>query len=292
MTVQMWRLNWLNHGVVAVANVGRISFPRERIDETSRATRWWLGAAFGMTILAGPTHSATPQPVEQAVRPTAGVIADWEEAGAVFGWLSIDLSGDWRFDEGEPAAWPAFRDMGFGPREPAVRPWPVFRFNKLPAGKVERLTLPHVPFGLWLGRSVKDADLKALGGLTPLRALSFEGNFAHGVTDAGLKEIAKLTQLQALNLEHTGHTDAGMKELAALKQLRILRLGQLAGAGLKLAGLEHLQSLDMISTSVTNAGMKELVGLNPAHAAAPQLRGDQCGSEAAGRAERVADAKP
>jgi len=201
-----------------------------------------------MAILAGPARSAAPQRVEQVVRPTAGVIADWEEAGAVFGWLSIDLNGDWRFDEGEPAAWPAFRDMGFGPREPAVGPWPAFRFNKLPAGKVENLAPPDVPFGLWLGRSVKDADLKALGGLTQLSALSFEGNFAHGVTDVGLKEIAKLTELQALNLEHTWHTDAGMKELAALKQLRILRLGQLAGAGLKeLAGLEHLQSLDIIS---------------------------------------------
>lgn len=45
------------------------------------------------------------------------------------------------------------------------------------------------------------ADLKALGGLTQLRALSFEGNFAHGVTDVGLKEIAKLTALQALILD-------------------------------------------------------------------------------------------
>jgi hypothetical protein len=173
------------------------------------ATRWWLGAAFGMTILAGPTHSAAPLRVEQAVRPTPGAIADWEEAGAVFGWLSIDLNGDWRFDEGEPAAWPAFRDMGFGPREPAVGPWPAFRFNKLPAGKVERLALPHVPFGLWLGRSVKDADLKALGGLTQLRALGLSET---KVTDTGLMELTGLKGLELLCLPGQV-TDAGIATL-------------------------------------------------------------------------------
>jgi len=131
--------------------------------------------------------------------------------------------------------------------------------------KVERLAPPHVPLGLWLGRSVKDAELKALGGLTQLRALSFEGNFAHGVTDVGMKEIAELTELQALNLEHTGHTDAGMKELAGLTQLHSLDISwndQVSDKGLKtLAGLNQLRTLRLERTAATDAGLREVAGL-------------------------------
>jgi hypothetical protein len=58
--------------------------------------------------------------------------------------------------------------------------------GRFPAGKVRALPPPEVPFGLWLGRGVTDADLKELAGLKQLHALNFPDPYTHGVTDAGL----------------------------------------------------------------------------------------------------------
>src|SRR5262245_54625575 len=139
------------------------------------ATNWWGTVALGLTgILAGPSPAGTQTPAPQPVRPAPAVIVAWEQAGAVFGWTSIGPQGDWRFDQDEPSAGAL----------------PAFRLSRFPAANVQSLPRPGVPFGLWLGRGVKDADLKVLAGLHQVQALNFEDPYTYAVTDAGLKELA------------------------------------------------------------------------------------------------------
>ena len=213
-----------------------------------------LGAVLAVVaLLVGPGWALADPPEREPGWPAAAVIAEWQEAGAIFGWITIHPQGStswWR--PGTPGEWEFHRE------KPAAGGLPAFRFNRFPAGKVKTIAPPDVPFGLWLGSSTKDADLKELAELKQLQALNIEGNYAYGVTAAGLKALAPLTQLQALSLEHTD-TGAGMKVIAALKQLRTLTLGRLVDEGLnELAELEHLEALHIISTSVTDAGMKAL----------------------------------
>src|SRR5687768_221405 len=189
-------------------------------------TRWAIPLLFGATLavavlLNRPGRASAHPPEQEPGWPAPMVIAEWQQAGAVFGWITIDPQGStfwWRGST--PGEWQFHRE------KPAAGGLPAFRFNKFPAGKVKTLAAPDVPFGLWLGSSTQDADLQELAGLKQLQALNIEGNYAYGVTEAGLKALAPLTQLQALSLEHTD-TEAGMKDIAALKQLRTLTLGRM-----------------------------------------------------------------
>ena len=196
-----------------------------------------LGAVLAVVaLLVGPGWALADPPEREPGWPAAAVIAEWQEAGAIFGWITIHPQGStswWR--PGTPGEWEFHRE------KPAAGGLPAFRFNRFPAGKVKTLAPPDVPFGLWLGSSTKDADLKELAELKQLQALNIEGNYAYGVTAAGLKALAPLTRLQALSLEHTD-TGAGMKEIAAPRPPS----GQAS------------TSLHIISTSVTDAGMKAL----------------------------------
>lgn len=195
-------------------------------------------------LLDEPFRATAQLPELEAEPLSAAVMAQWQQAGALFGWCTIDAQGDWQFHRERPAS------GGL----------PAFRFSRFPAEKVSSLATPEVPFGLWLGRSTRgDQDLDELARFKRLQALNLEGTYAYSVTDKGLKALTPLTGLQALSLEHTAHTDAGMTHIAALKQLRILTLGRLVDVGLgELAALEHLHTLHIISTSVTDAGMKAL----------------------------------
>ena len=185
-------------------------------------TLWLVGATFTVVQLLCGLGQASAQPPEHESGWPAAVVAEWQQAGAMFGWITIDPHGStfwWRGNG--PGEWQFHREK---PVEGAL---PAFRFSRFPAGKVKTLAAPDVPFGLWLGSSTNDTDLEELAELKQLRALNIEGNYAYGVTDAGLKALAALTQLQALCLEHTD-TGACMKDVAALKQLRTLTLGRLA----------------------------------------------------------------
>ena len=76
------------------------------------AACWLVGAAVGVSgVQAGPGRRPAQPPAPGPVRPAPAVIAAWEQAGAVFGWTSVDPQGDWRFDNDEPpaGALPAFR---------------------------------------------------------------------------------------------------------------------------------------------------------------------------------------
>jgi len=165
-----------------------------------QATPWLLASA--LTVVAwldGPGRASAQPPKKDPDRPAAMVIAQWQQVGAVFGWIAIDPQGDWRFHRETPAA------GGL----------PAFRFNKAPAGKAKTLPSPDVPFGLSLGRSTNDADLKELAGLKQLQALNIEDTYTYGVTDEGLKALAPLTQLQAL-------TDAAISELQTALPVAII----------------------------------------------------------------------
>jgi len=68
---------------------------------------------------------------------------------------------------------------------------------------------------------LKDADLKAIGGLKLLQRLNLSGST---VTDAGLAHLGGLGALTYLNLFNTQVTDAGLKSLAGLKNLKNIYL--------------------------------------------------------------------
>ena len=118
------------------------------------ASNWWLQVALCLAAVPAGRSASQAAPAARVPAPAPAVIAAWERAGAVFGWTSIGPHGDWRFDQDDPPAGAL----------------PAFRFGRLPTAKVPTLPSPTVPFGLWLGRSVKDADLKALSGLKQLQA--------------------------------------------------------------------------------------------------------------------------
>jgi hypothetical protein len=95
---------------------------------------WFVGAAL-VALISGPESAMGQPPERDPGSPAACVISEWQDAGAIFGWITIEPTGDWRFHREKAAA-------------EAI---PAFQFSgRFPARKVKTLALPDVPFGLWL----------------------------------------------------------------------------------------------------------------------------------------------
>jgi hypothetical protein len=173
----------------------------------------------------------------------AKVVAEWEQAGARFAWLT-DARDEMLFGD--------FADKGS----------PAFLIAARPAKGWKALPAPGVSFGLILdGKKAEEAKLDELSDFQQLHKLGF---FPAQVTDAGLKGLSALKQLKTLDLSNALITDEGLKELPALKALQTLFLdkGKITDAGLKhLAGLQQLQKLGLSNTLITDEGLKELAGL-------------------------------
>jgi Leucine-rich repeat (LRR) protein len=110
----------------------------------------------------------------------------------------------------------------------------------------------------WPERSLSDAELVHLKGLTKLESLSLNGTV---ITDAGLVHLKGLTNLQTLDLSGTAITDAGLVHLKGLTKLQTLNLygTKITDAGLvHLKGMTKLQWLYLMDTKVTDAGVADL----------------------------------
>jgi hypothetical protein len=151
-----------------------------------------LGDAAGQQLPSG-----RPQPLP------ANVVAAWEKAGAIVGWVHEDEFGrnGYEFvvaEKGVAGDLPAF--------------WGGFTVD----GVLGKLPPPTVPFALDLSYpGVTDADLKELAGLKNLHTLTLRYS---KVTDAGLKELAKLTSLHNLkgNFMSASKTALPQRRLAGL----------------------------------------------------------------------------
>jgi WD40 repeat protein len=253
----------------------------------ARISVWVL---IGGAVLVGlPAASAELPPA-----PDEAVIAAWEKAGAVSGWMSVSELGTVTFrqpgnDEVVPGSFP-------NPKVPQANELPAFRcgFALLPG--ISRLPSPRVPFGLVLQAGPKDMDLTELGGLKQLRVLSLvaqpwqtvslKGLAAPGQLQAlhcdlplkgeDLKGLSNLTQLNSLCISLVDTT--GLQEFGRLKELHTLsltlnspykRIDSDAALALLVPFWRgqrlHNLTLSLYDTHVTEAGLKELAGL-------PELR--------------------
>src|SRR5438045_335569 len=129
--------------------------------------RFAMYRSIGIALFAMLAASSLGFAQERAV-PAPAVITAWENAGAEFGWISLDPNDDdsWRFDVEKPFS------GGL----------PAFRFRVFPSGALKSLAPPEVPFGLWLEKNLLSAaDLKEIAGLKQLQALNLDSTF---ITDA------------------------------------------------------------------------------------------------------------
>src|SRR5262245_17660768 len=173
---------------------------------------WALRALVSLALLASCGLSEAPGQQLPRGRPQPlpkNVVAAWEKAGAIVGWVHEDEFGrdGYEFvvvEKGVAGDLPAF--------------WGGFQV----AGVVKKLPPPAVPCALDLSYpGVTDADLDELAGLENLHVLTLRYS---KVTDAGLKKLAGPKNLRNLDLRITQVTDAGLKELAGLKKLQHLRV--------------------------------------------------------------------
>ncbi len=119
-------------------------------------------------------------------------------------------------------------------------------------------------------RSLKDADLKHLKGLTGLRSLSLGGIGCVPppycpMTGEGLSNLSGMVSLRELELAWTDVCDENLihlKTLRSLEKLTLLDNRKITGDGLViLEELPSLKNLSLYKTPVTNAGLRHLRNL-------------------------------
>src|SRR5262249_3471201 len=141
------------------------------------AGRFFLDASGLCAVLvilcvdSAPAQEPPPSPAPEVIRA-------WQKAGARFGWMQADGSGEFR-----------------AARAPRRGELPVVGFAEDPKGRLGELDGPGVPFGLRFDR-LRDADLKEVAALPSLHVLSLDST---RVSDAGLKELAALKALETLD---------------------------------------------------------------------------------------------
>ena len=125
----------------------------------------------------GATESpfSTPGLTAKEAAIDAEVVAAWKAAEAKFGWL-YPWAGTMQFTYERPV-------------QPILIP--TFSMYAGALARLKDLPAPQVPFGLDLGSSWTEADLKVLVRFKHLRALTLR---ASELTDAGLKELAALIE--------------------------------------------------------------------------------------------------
>ncbi len=146
-----------------------------------------LSVGIGAVISIAPQSSSPGQElVKVPPRPAPEVIAAWEQAGAEFGFVSVNIWGElfWRS----------------GKTKSVAGDTTVFHVTKFPIGHLATLPEPDAPYGLLLdGFDLTDEELMQLANFPRLQTLALRGR---RVTDAGLKEFAALTHLRACTLQY------------------------------------------------------------------------------------------
>lgn len=225
--------------------------------------------------------------------PRVEVLALWEKAGAVVGWMTNDPDPTHFIPddgyEGAPGGPPAFV---FSSTPIGFESLPVAEFahglvlHVADAGILKAVARQRNLKWLDLSRSaVRASDLGLLAGLRlkqlklPAAARSGLGlrhllaasdpaleylDLSNGdIGDADLADLRALTHLRSLSLTGTRITDGGLKVVASLAGLSELSLQRTAVTDvglLELAGLRHLEFLNVKGTRVTEAGLKQLKG--------------------------------
>lgn len=134
-----------------------------------------------------------------------------------------------------------------------------FRFEMLDEGRLPKLPIVNVPFGLDLHNTkLTDDGMKELKTHTRLVWLDLRKT---SITDSGLKELKDLKRLFSLRLGETKVSDEGSKVLKEFSDLLYLDLHDtgLTDAGIaQLKDLKKLEQLDLYNSKVTSKGKKEL----------------------------------
>lgn len=98
-------------------------------------------------------------------------------------------------------------------------------------------------------RPITDEQLRRLGSLKSIRALSLDGT---QVTDAGLLHLPATGNLQEVNLAGTAVTDAGLETLARIESLTTIGLDGTSITDAGLARLTSMPNLKVVYLSKTN----------------------------------------
>lgn len=117
--------------------------------------------------------------------------------------------------------------------------------------------------GIWHVRSITDAGLARLGGVTSLRYFAVGGPL---ITDAGLMNLRGCVQMEELYLEGTsvGERDlAWIRGMTTLRQLDLTRTNISDVGLLQLGNLPQLQQLRASSPYVTPSGLAALQRMLP-----------------------------
>ncbi len=108
----------------------------------------------------------------------------------------------------------------------------------------------------WLSnRPITDEQLRRLGSLKSIRALSLDGT---QVTDAGLVHLPATGNLQEVNLAGTAVTDAGLETLARIESLTTIGLDGTSITDAGLARLTSMPNLKVVYLSKTNVTPKAM----------------------------------
>lgn len=102
-------------------------------------------------------------------------------------------------------------------------------------------------------RPITDEQLRRLGSLKSIRALSLDGT---QVTDAGLVHLPATGNLQEVNLAGTAVTDAGLETLARIESLTTIGLDGTSITDAGLARLTSMPNLKVVYLSKTNVTPK------------------------------------
>ena len=155
---------------------------------------------------APPTNGPKP--------PAADVVAAWQKAGFLSGWMGVTES------KPKPIFAQSLQSVDADSAVPAFSPQSKFDFSV--ESVWETLPSPSAAFGLsFVNPSFGDAHAKQVSHFEHLTMLNLE---VSSVTDAGLKELAQLKNLKWIVLTRTDVSDVGVGEFKkALPNCKIIR---------------------------------------------------------------------
>jgi hypothetical protein len=140
----------------------------------------------------------------------------------------------------------------------ARRRWPNWLINVVGPDYLGNVTFVHVPDKAGALKA-NDGLMAQIGRLDRLESIRLTGT--RSVTDAGLAHMKGLTNLRSIQFDETGITGRGLRHIWGLPRLEILFLegNDIADDGLAhLAGMTTIKHLNLRSPRITDAGLANL----------------------------------